>query len=596
MSHQSRLATSMAGSETPYIVFGIDFGTTFSGVSWKWSGGSASPEPVRDWSTNGTPSQNRDSVKVPTSILYDSHGNVKLWGYIGDGHDGLLFQWFKLILSDEAQAKGGDKIDSTKELLKTLGKSVVDVVADYLRKLWEHTLSIVRGKKINATAFDNMQLRIVLTVPANWDHSANQLMKQAAAQAGMLEPRFAGPTTLRLVTEPEAAALAAWQESALEWQPDFKLGDSFVVCDAGGGTVDLISYKVNSLSPLKLEESVESTAGFCGAVYLDERFESAITTKIGLPAWNKISPAHKAKTMNDEWEHGIKRSYDGVKPSHFVEVRGYKPNRTMMGMGKRHSNTIEIHNAWLAALFTPICNEIVDLVRAQCNEVREVDSRSQFPKAILLVGGFGENSYLYSQLVKAFRNDNISILRPTGSWSAISRGAVYKGLSNTAEEEAVTNHVSKFSYGVQYAAIFDASKHQSEDKYLCKFTGRMLARNQLQCKSQTVEYGWIRHIGNKYDLSTITAEEIFISDAKKPPTRKTNDVKKCCTIKTSFSDNIWESLQEESRDPASSPQGLSYSRRLEYGLKMSIAAGKLDWLVFRNGGTMGQAEIVVEYE
>ena len=37
------------------------------------------------------------------------------------------------------------------------------------------------------------------------------------------------------------------------------VGDGFVVCDAGGGTVDLISYEITSLKPIELKELVGST-------------------------------------------------------------------------------------------------------------------------------------------------------------------------------------------------------------------------------------------------------------------------------------------------------------------------------------------------
>jgi hypothetical protein len=37
------------------------------------------------------------------------------------------------------------------------------------------------------------------------------------------------------------------------------VGDAFVLCDAGGGTVDLISYEVDSVTPLELKELVPGT-------------------------------------------------------------------------------------------------------------------------------------------------------------------------------------------------------------------------------------------------------------------------------------------------------------------------------------------------
>ena len=39
----------------------------------------------------------------------------------------------------------------------------------------------------------------------------------------------------------------------------FKVGDAFVLCDAGGGTVDLISYEITKLDPLELRELVPGT-------------------------------------------------------------------------------------------------------------------------------------------------------------------------------------------------------------------------------------------------------------------------------------------------------------------------------------------------
>lgn len=39
-----------------------------------------------------------------------------------------------------------------------------------------------------------------------------------------------------------------------------KVGDAFVLCDAGGGTVDLISYEITKLAPtLELRELVPGT-------------------------------------------------------------------------------------------------------------------------------------------------------------------------------------------------------------------------------------------------------------------------------------------------------------------------------------------------
>jgi hypothetical protein len=38
-----------------------------------------------------------------------------------------------------------------------------------------------------------------------------------------------------------------------------QVGDALVLCDAGGGTVDLISYEITNLEPLELKELVPCT-------------------------------------------------------------------------------------------------------------------------------------------------------------------------------------------------------------------------------------------------------------------------------------------------------------------------------------------------
>lgn len=84
---------------------------------------------------------------------------------------------------------------------------------------------------------------------------------------------------LQIISEPEAAATYALD--ALN-PHDVKVGDTFVLCDAGGGTVDLISYTVSELAPsLKVAEAAGGTGGLCGSTYLNRIFEQFLIAKFG---------------------------------------------------------------------------------------------------------------------------------------------------------------------------------------------------------------------------------------------------------------------------------------------------------------------------
>jgi hypothetical protein len=66
------------------------------------------------------------------------------------------------------------------------------------------------------------------------------------------------------------------------------IGDSFVLCDAGGGTVDLISYTITQLHPiLKVKEAAAGSGDLCGSTFLNRRFGDFLTAKLGNePGWD----------------------------------------------------------------------------------------------------------------------------------------------------------------------------------------------------------------------------------------------------------------------------------------------------------------------
>lgn len=54
-----------------------------------------------------------------------------------------------------------------------------------------------------------------------------------------------------------------------------------MLCDAGVGTVDLITYKIESVNPLRLTEAVAGSGGACGSSFLDKRFEQHVESLVG---------------------------------------------------------------------------------------------------------------------------------------------------------------------------------------------------------------------------------------------------------------------------------------------------------------------------
>ena len=81
-----------------------------------------------------------------------------------------------------------------------------------------------------------------------------------------------------MITEPEAAAIYALDSLNPH---DLQIGTTFVLCDAGGGTVDLISYKVLALEPiLKMKEAATGTGSLCGSSFINRLFEAFFERKL----------------------------------------------------------------------------------------------------------------------------------------------------------------------------------------------------------------------------------------------------------------------------------------------------------------------------
>lgn len=193
---------------------------SYSGIAWCWSGQPDNIQLVTRWKTRLN--LNHDNAKVPTEIYYQQDGHT-CWGYDVPPEEEPI-KWFKLLLVDQAdlamELRNSAQITRARELVRFHEKQPVDVVADYLRLLWAHAIDDITRDR-GESAVRGSVFKVWVTVPAIWKEDACRRMRQAAEQAGILKPRTAGPTTLDLVAEPEAAALAVLDD--FKGRPDVQV-------------------------------------------------------------------------------------------------------------------------------------------------------------------------------------------------------------------------------------------------------------------------------------------------------------------------------------------------------------------------------------
>ncbi|WQF77374.1 Putative Heat shock protein 70 family [Colletotrichum destructivum] len=590
----------MAGKEKEHvIVVGIDFGTTFSGVSWAYSGQPDVIEVITRWETELNFAS--DTEKTPTAILFQKSQGEVFWGSgIPLDTDQEPLKWFKLLLVDEGDLppdiQHSSQIATAKALAKAANKDSIEIISSYLRLLWNHSMECI-GISAGEETVKLCRFHVVITLPAIWPDYAKTRMRRAAEYAGITHKRPVGETTLAFISEPEAAALATTKD--VTSKPLAKEGDYFVVCDAGGGTVDLISYEITKLSPTVVREAIKGDGGLCGAVFLDEGFLNLIKKKVTPAAWAMVPNEEAANMLNCDWENGIKKRYEGqegrtwnfrLPPECQIRngaTRGIKRKRNLM-LG--HSD--------LHQVFDPIAKKIGNLIQKQIDGVLTVSGK--MPKTVILVGGFGRSRYIHNY-VKSMLGDGITLLQSSGTkpWTAICRGATLQGLASLSLSPhlavSVRSRISRASYGLEYYQKFDPALHNSSDKSWYQqeqdwcVGGNMkwfLKQGMDISNTQPVRHEYYR----LYSSAPKNITDTFYVTATSPaPKRQTSDVKKLCDV-------TWnKAIDFETLPRFTNSLGKVFGK-LEYTVEMTCAGAGIDFTVLYNGKHVCSKNVDVDFE
>ncbi|KAG8879389.1 hypothetical protein FRB97_001660 [Tulasnella sp. 331] len=420
----------------------VDFGTTTSGVAY----GSSRINAGRVQNIIHWPGSFETFRKVPTCLLYDENGRVLAWGLeaknAGPMPGTVRCEWFKLFLEPRA-LRDPTTIDPRLPPLPP-NKSANDLIVDYLSCLFEYAKEQIT-REIGAVA-DLNEADVWLTVPAAWDAIGCELMREAAIRAGLVQAAHARDRNwrdrLRIITEPEAAAVHCAHLTDLhQLQPS----QNFMICDAGGGTVDLAIYKIiGSLSNLEIAEvcarsganwyalrtvariSLLRRALMCsGSIFLDMRFRELVRTLLAEhPA--HLDPASQAYFMH-AFAETDKLAYMGESDDenyfHFTCFNVEDPDDSSVGLV---NGELAIPGILLRReVFDPVIESVLNLLEEQMAKVHDgapID-------ALLLVGGFSGSEYLFKRVEEQFRDRIKVIARPSDADTATSRGAAQYGLA-----------------------------------------------------------------------------------------------------------------------------------------------------------------------
>jgi molecular chaperone DnaK (HSP70) len=445
------------------IILGVDYGTTFTGVSYVTSDKTSIDDidVIRTWPGDGRPVEG--NWKTPTVIAYGAENrsaNRNHWGY--EVRRGMTScSWTKLLLDTSAETAEFDDPslrDAAGSALFHLprGKDPQMVCQDFLTEVYRFVVGNLK-MRMTPEVFNMTPMECYLTVPAIWTDKARTATWMAAKAAGFGSRPL---DVIRMIAEPEAAAIAALRKDLRPGSVNaVKVGDNTLILDCGGGTVDITTYTIRKTFPsIEFDEICVGIGGKCGSTYIDRNFFQLMSRRFGSafedvplrrkgPGSEFMASFEKAKqsfgtTENDSFE---------VYP---IDMQGE--------FGQDHYDEDEaaviLSRRDMEEIFDPVVKDVLRLVSQQVDY--SLHSKGKRITSIVLVGGFGNSDYLKRKLdAWCTTNGGIKCIRPNFCQAAVVRGAAIRGLEGAMPRTLICRRHYGFDCAQHFRPNIDDPKH-----------------------------------------------------------------------------------------------------------------------------------------
>ena len=167
-------------------------------------------------------------------------------------------EWFKLAL---VMNGGVEYFDAANLPPLPSGMTDVDVVTDWLSNMRQGIRLHLQREFANIFSDEEHKIAWNFAVPPYLSPEAKAKLQTAIIRAGYLQD--ASDDRLTFVDDHKALAFSSLHAGLAFVEAE----DAILVVDAGGATVDLISYKVVAEHPLELVELAPLSGDSCGFVF-----------------------------------------------------------------------------------------------------------------------------------------------------------------------------------------------------------------------------------------------------------------------------------------------------------------------------------------
>ncbi|KAF3193958.1 hypothetical protein TWF225_008149 [Orbilia oligospora] len=557
----------MQSDKKQVLAIAIDFGTTFSGLTYMRVGPNELLCHLNRWP--GSPGINN---KVPTIVSYEQRGGSwvpNAFGYAAENAPAnQRCAMFKMCLDVEPEETACNP--AFRPSWVDMGKTVTEVIKDFLDLLYNQMLSVLQSQGLGP---ENLDYNVLFTVPAQYELLEVERFRTIINSTG-----FGKHTIGVALREPEAAILYTTNHGEKFWMPE---NQCVILCDAGGGTVDIASYKISQLHPQPKLEQVDIVSGEpWGSIRIDRKFKS----------W------FYEKCINEEWQSYFQTSPEGKMHLQRMLQRFIAQKEVFDNSPWSEHITIELSPQNLSGPRIPPGSGLLRISRSEmCGFFEESVSGSincldkhvkrcieeGLPiKSIFLVGGLGSSPYLLSRVKEytAGLAGDIQVFSPINAEYAVIRGAIESHQANLlGYEDQIATKLCPASYGIKANTIWDPVKNNEEldEQYINPLTKKLMAKNQvvwLIKKGEKITGKRLAELKEEFSRSfkkspdAVWQDCILMCTLDDPPCRITEDVKQVCVLKSDMTGLPKDVFKKEK----SAERGFFFRRKRFYSCQFDI--------------------------
>ena len=313
-----------------------------------------------------------------------------------------------------------------------------------------------------------------VTVPAIWKDKSKEIMLNASKMADIFKE---GNELCFLALEPEAAACDYSNEKTSDINA-IKPGKIYIICDIGGGTIDISTHKrFKNNDQIYIEEVYPPIGGNFGSTYINQNFMEKVIEKIfgtdvinkleekiNNPKKNEIIYEDYIEFLNDieEFKKDISINVENdakrINCSLFEEfifddisnlIEKYNDS-CPLGWEIKKYNNFRIHFPYQIMIDLTkdiIVNNVVNLLLKIIKDIPNVES-------IIYAGSVSSNDYILSMIKEALPG-TLNHYRSAYASTAVVKGAVIFGFNPFN----IKYRISKYTIGISIREKWNNSRH-----------------------------------------------------------------------------------------------------------------------------------------